>query len=242
MRCSGYLESFDRSIIAVHGLNGHRDKTWTASNGVNWLRDLLPQALPNARIITWGYDANTHSGARVSCQYLYDHARSLVADLCLERQLTEALIHSDTARREALEEHRSIKLSTYGIIFMGTPHQGGSGVALGKLMVNIASLFMAADDRLLQHLERDSEWLQQQLGQYGPISGDFVTKFAFEEYATPTVLGQSIMPTRLSPARPRSCQELPMPSRLSYLLITSTWLNLIRSRTQDIGRCLATCG
>jgi len=60
-------------------------------------------------------------------------------------------------------------------------------------MVNVASVFMAADDRLLQHLERDSEWLQQQLGQYGPISGDFVTKFAFEEYATPIVLGKSII-------------------------------------------------
>lgn len=71
---------------------------------------------------------------------------------------------------------------------MGTPHQGGSGVALGRLMVNV---FVAADDRLLLHLERDSEWLQQQLVQYGPISGDFVTKFAYEAYATPTVLGKS---------------------------------------------------
>ena len=60
-------------------------------------------------------------------------------------------------------------------------------------MVNVALVFMAADDWLLQHLEQDSEWLQQQLGQYGPISSDFVTKFAFEEYATPTVLGKSIM-------------------------------------------------
>ncbi|KAF2190540.1 hypothetical protein K469DRAFT_697793 [Zopfia rhizophila CBS 207.26] len=87
-----------------------------------------------------------------------------------------ALIHSDAARQGALEEHRSIKLSTYGIMFMGTPHQGGSGVAFGKLMANIASVFVAADDRLLQYLD-----------------GDFVTKFAFEEYATPTVLGHSIM-------------------------------------------------
>ena len=52
---------------------------------------------------------------------------------------------------------------------------------------------MAGDDRLLRHLEENSEWLQQQLGQYNPISGDFVTKFAFEEYPTPTVLGHSIM-------------------------------------------------
>jgi hypothetical protein len=44
---------------------------------------------------------------------------------------------------------------------------------LGKLIVNIASVFTKADDRLLKHLERDSEWLQQQLGQFGPINGDF---------------------------------------------------------------------
>jgi hypothetical protein len=81
-------------------------------------------------------------------------------------------------------------------MFMGTPHQGGSGVAFGKLMVNVASVFVAADNRLLQHLERDSEWLQHQLEQYGPISGDFVTKFAYEEYKTPTKFGHSILVSR----------------------------------------------
>ena len=100
------------------------------------------------------------------------------------------------ARQDALEEHRSIKLSTHGIMFMGTPHQGGSGVALARLIVNVASAFTAADDQLLKHLERDSESLQQQLGQYTPISRDFVTKYAFEEYPTPTVLGRSMIVSR----------------------------------------------
>ncbi|KAB5514886.1 hypothetical protein GE09DRAFT_980434, partial [Coniochaeta sp. 2T2.1] len=194
------------SIVAVHGLNGHQNKSWTADNGVNWLRDLLPHDIPRARVLSWGYDANTHSSSRISCQYLYDHARTLVSDLCRKRRLTNrpiifvahslggivvksALIHADTARQGALLEHRSIKVSTYDIIFMGTPHQGGNGVQLGKLLVNIASMFVAADDNLLRHLERDSEWLQQQLGQYGPIGGDFVTKFAYEEYKTSTALG-----------------------------------------------------
>ncbi|KAF2729360.1 hypothetical protein EJ04DRAFT_395422, partial [Polyplosphaeria fusca] len=77
------------SIVAVHGLNGHRDNTWTAANGTHWLRDLLPKDIPNARIFCWGHDANTH-GSRVSCQYLYDHARSLVSDLCLKRRLTNS--------------------------------------------------------------------------------------------------------------------------------------------------------
>jgi hypothetical protein len=78
-------------------------------------------------------------------------------------------------------------------MFMGTPHQGGSGVQLGKLLINVASVFVAADDRLMKHLEQNSEWLQQQLRQYSLISSEFVTKFAYEEYKTPTVLGYSIM-------------------------------------------------
>ncbi|KAK7972439.1 hypothetical protein PG988_006573 [Apiospora saccharicola] len=76
-------------IVAVHGLNGHREQTWVASNNTHWLRDLLPADIPNARIMSWGYDANTHSSSGISCQYLYDHARSLVSDLCRKRQLTD---------------------------------------------------------------------------------------------------------------------------------------------------------
>lgn len=79
------------SIVAVHGLNGHREETWTV-NGVNWLRDLLPKDIPNARIFSWGYDANTHSTSPISAQYLYDHATTLISDLCLKRRMTNVLI------------------------------------------------------------------------------------------------------------------------------------------------------
>lgn len=76
---------------------------------------------------------------------------------------------------------------------MGTPHQGGSGVNFGELMIKVASIFVKADDKILKHLERDSEWLQQQLSQYGPITKDFVTKFAYETYPTPIALGRTMM-------------------------------------------------
>ncbi|KAK8073318.1 hypothetical protein PG994_004217 [Apiospora phragmitis] len=156
------------SMPALHGLNGHREQTWVASNNTHWLRDLLPADIPNARIMSWGYDANTHSSSGISCQYLYDHARSLVSDLCRKRQLTD----------------------------------GGNGVQLGKLLVNIASLFVPADDHILRHLKDGSEWLQQQLGQYGPISRDFVTKFAYEEYLTRTVLSIITVIPRASAVMP----------------------------------------
>ncbi|CAI0655160.1 unnamed protein product [Colletotrichum noveboracense] len=209
-------------IVAVHGLNGHREHTWTASGGKHWLRDFLPTDLPDVRVLCWGYDSNTHSTSGVSCQYLYDHAQELVADLSRKREVTKsrerpiifvahslggivvksALIHADAAREGALAEHRSIKTSTYGILFMGTPHQGGNGVQLGRVLVHVASVFVSADDRLLRHLERDSEWLQQQLGQYGPISRDFVTKFAYEGYETSTPFGKIMVVPRASAVVP----------------------------------------
>lgn len=87
------------SVVAIHGLNGHRERTWTAANGKLWLRDLLPQRLPRARIMAWGYDSNTHSSSLISAQYLHDHADTLVSDLCLERALTSVSASSEDQKR-----------------------------------------------------------------------------------------------------------------------------------------------
>ena len=80
---------FDHSIVAIHGLNGHREETWTKDN-VNWLRHLLPTDIPNARILSWGYDANIHStSSQKSRQFLNNHTLGLLSDLCLKRRLTK---------------------------------------------------------------------------------------------------------------------------------------------------------
>jgi hypothetical protein len=78
-------------------------------------------------------------------------------------------------------------------MFMGTPHQGGEGVAWGKRLVNVASIFAKTNDKLLNILERDSEILQQQLAHYNSISGDFKTKFAYETKATPLPIGKAMI-------------------------------------------------
>ncbi|KAJ5175660.1 uncharacterized protein N7482_001537 [Penicillium canariense] len=79
-----------RSLIAVHGLNGHREQTWTASNQINWLRDLLPSDIPNARILTYGYDARTHGTNDLTAQFLYEHAITFLGKLCIFRRNTKA--------------------------------------------------------------------------------------------------------------------------------------------------------
>jgi hypothetical protein len=48
-------------VVAIHGLNGHFLDTWTTTNAagqkVVWLKDLLPKQLPDARIISYGYNS-----------------------------------------------------------------------------------------------------------------------------------------------------------------------------------------
>ncbi|KAH9232177.1 hypothetical protein K456DRAFT_1798044, partial [Colletotrichum gloeosporioides 23] len=76
------------SIVAVHGLDGHWTRSWTADNGVFWLRDLLPESLPEARIYAYSYDSRTRGGDTPLTLDISDHGRELVSELTLTRQLT----------------------------------------------------------------------------------------------------------------------------------------------------------
>jgi hypothetical protein len=67
---------------------------------------------------------------------------------------------------------------------MGTPHLGVDSAKVASALANIASPFMRVRKDILKNLEPDSDWLQNQLRQYNPISGLFVTKYAYEEEET----------------------------------------------------------
>lgn len=77
------------SIIAIHGLDGHPEESWTAENGKLWLRDFLPKVIPQARIMTYGYDAYTHGRKELNDESVYNIARNMLARLASERQRTD---------------------------------------------------------------------------------------------------------------------------------------------------------
>jgi hypothetical protein len=81
-------------IVALHGLNGHYQKTWTVetSDGVrvNWLQDLLPDHIPNARILSFGYDSGVQFSKSVSGI----------------SEFTEQLLEGLLARRQSEEEQQ----------------------------------------------------------------------------------------------------------------------------------------
>jgi hypothetical protein len=112
-------------------------------------------------------------------------------------------------------------------MFMGTPHQGGEGVAWGKRLVNVASIFVKTNDKLLNILERDSEALQQQLGQYAPISSDFETKFAFETKPTPLALGQAIIVV------PKSSAVVPGQVDAEPIAIMDNHINMVKFSSEN---------
>jgi len=80
-------------IVAIHGLDGHIEQSWTADNGILWLRDLLPEQVPQARILTYGYDAYTRGRDQLADESVHDLAKDLVSSLATERRI------SDTERR-----------------------------------------------------------------------------------------------------------------------------------------------
>jgi len=85
----------------------------------------------------------------------------------------------------------AVVLSTYGIFFLGTPHQGGQVVEMGKVLARIGSLVTFTGLNIIRHLAQHSEWLWQQYGQYAEIANEFDTKFFYGTYKMPIpVYGQ----------------------------------------------------
>lgn len=81
-------------IVFVHGLFGHRESTWTGlqNKSILWPRDLLSADVPNARILTFGYDADVAKlGAEVTNGTMESHAADLCEVLARLRSSTDSV-------------------------------------------------------------------------------------------------------------------------------------------------------
>lgn len=76
-----------RSVIFVHGFNGHAIESWTAPNGKCWPRDFLGNDLAQARILSYGYEAKLHKDTSTS--RLSDFGLGLIGEFLTIRPTTE---------------------------------------------------------------------------------------------------------------------------------------------------------
>ncbi|KAK2020925.1 hypothetical protein LX32DRAFT_605626 [Colletotrichum zoysiae] len=189
------------SIIAVHGLNPRSKKdadhawdTWRTPSGPAgrlWLRDDLPQHIPNSRIFLYQYNATAVYG-RDRATFV-DKANELLEGIRVEREDAESrpilfLGHSMGGlliKQALINAHNNpnytpIKHATNGLAFFATPHHGGDGklVSLGSLAAKIATTtgFQKGDD-VLEVLKQGSifsdimqEHFRHQLEKYNIVS------------------------------------------------------------------------
>ncbi|CCA76425.1 related to tetratricopeptide repeat domain protein-Neosartorya fischeri [Serendipita indica DSM 11827] len=198
-------------IIAIHGLDGHRERTWTAGNGVLWLRDLLSIDIPNARILVYGYDADTRSRECVSTQTIYQHADKFLKSLSRQRidhprrpiifiahslggiVLKQALglCHSESVGSK--NDFRDILVSTHAVLFFGTPHYGVNGVELLHTMNRLLSVYLKTTKVIVQNLKKNSPALENIQRSYTSASKEIENVLFYEVYPTPIIGGKRKM-------------------------------------------------
>ena len=166
-------------IVFVHGLTGNAYNTWLHKDtGVHWPSTLLGQDIPDARILSFGYDAdivkfwNPASNSRLS-----NHAENMVGDLVRKRERTNtedrkilfvahglgglvtehALSHSRNAVEEFLHK---IERCTVGIVFLGVPHYGSDLAAWAGFGTRMISILRRANKDIVGVLEPGSEMLR----------------------------------------------------------------------------------
>ncbi|KAI4180178.1 MAG: hypothetical protein LQ346_007042 [Caloplaca aetnensis] len=173
-------EPVSADIIFVHGLNGNREQTWSAASTL-WPRDLLPDDLPHARVITWGYNANVlRLSAPSSQNSIFGHVNSLLLDVERLRQTQEkqnrriilvghslgglvikgAIIRSYELLSTGQDpEQGAIYAQIAGVIFLGTPHRGSGKTQYAHIIGNIFSTVKKVSQKIINVLEQDSDVL-----------------------------------------------------------------------------------
>lgn len=183
-----------------------------------WPTDLLPASLrdEHANVLVYGYNADVfshHWGSSPqqtpSDNYVFQHAQTLVATLTQYRKsegternpiiwvvhslggivTKSALLYSNDVQGPHQEDLRSIYVSTFAIIFLGTPHNGSNAAAWGRILQRMADAVVprklfVTEAVLLKTLKKDSESLQQISNHFLDIYQRFQIQMVHENHKT----------------------------------------------------------
>lgn len=149
--------------------------------------------------MTYDYEAETEaSPGDGSSDRILSHAKTLIADLHADRDLSNAisrpiifichglggilvkraLAYSNTSNAKQVEHRRSIFTATYAIMFFGTPHTGMSEAALRHKAYLTP---MAVLSQLSSALIEGSQTLQDINDQFAPLTKKFLVNLFWEQ-------------------------------------------------------------
>ena len=186
-------------------------------HSVYWPYHLIPDTIPNSRVLTYGYDTNIRSrfgGSPVSKNSVGDYGWDLLCTLADNRRDAPsrplvfvahslggliskvALIKaSEDGQHEHQAQLRSVAQSTVGVLFFGTPHQGADPFNIAhRMLKRLATVPFQHNDSVARTLLHGGDYLKS-------IQERFVvllkhtrwTIFSFqEEYAQEGLLGKKV--------------------------------------------------
>ncbi|KFZ01163.1 hypothetical protein V500_00867 [Pseudogymnoascus sp. VKM F-4518 (FW-2643)] len=156
-------EEPDVEIIAVTGLAGHAFGSWKARGSpYMWLRDFLPAEIPNARILTYGYD--TKLPGSQSTASIVDLSRKFLESVKTIQKQCEALAQA----AEGSPDDRKVFRLCYAVIFFGVPNRGLESSSLNSMVKG------QPNEDLVRNLHPDSSFLSL-------LHQRFLDKFVLED-------------------------------------------------------------
>jgi hypothetical protein len=154
-------------------------------------RDLIPATVPNARVLTYGYDTHIRHwvGPPVNKNTIYDIAWDFLVALAAERQAEPArpvlfIIHSlgGIVIKEILRRSSHCHLgqahlydifkSTIGIMFFGTPHSGADPHGFLQRVAEkvIKVVGFSVNKQIISTLLPSAKRLRELRDEFGPIA------------------------------------------------------------------------
>ncbi|THY23943.1 hypothetical protein D6D00_05831 [Aureobasidium pullulans] len=170
---SDFSLCFD-SVVAIHGLGAHPDDTWYKNVGtkeeskwVNWLEApfMLPNDIPNARIMRYGYMSQWF-GKNAIKQSTSDVAKDFLINLRRWRKDTHrpliiiahcfgglVVLKALNDARNHESEYPTIFNYTTGLVFLGTPFRGASGMSQSGLLQAVVQEYEEVQAQTLRILD-----------------------------------------------------------------------------------------
>ncbi|KAL3962842.1 hypothetical protein ACCO45_004365 [Purpureocillium lilacinum] len=196
------------NIVLIHGLRGHPKRTSlfrakssksttssvksdekdSTSPRIFWPVDFLAEDIPEARMWTYGYDADVIGGVfqANNKNSVSQHGRDLAVRI--EREIDNKdpiffVAHSlgGIILKDAMHRSESCRTRTRLIVFLGTPHRGSAVAGWGEIAANLARLALQdSNKRLLETLEihsfQEAQGVSGMKGLDNKVVDDFSSK------------------------------------------------------------------